>query len=189
MGSQWRARETVGASEQHPVELENAIRVNTGNIVPPGYDAVIMIEDAWRTGIGIPSENPQVPGSTSACRRRPCRIRDGAPVPPPYPPPRRRGPCNLNGITQLRSLRSGRAGPHRERTRPGGNPPVTRPGVDSNTVMAKAMLEHALARCTRYPFVQDDPGGSGKRYRKACRENDIVIVSAGSSAGKPGLHC
>ena len=50
MGSRWRARETVGASEQHPVELENAIRVNTGNIVPPGYDAVIMIEDTWQNG-------------------------------------------------------------------------------------------------------------------------------------------
>ncbi len=41
------SEETRGASEQHPVTLDHAARVNTGNVVPPGYDAVIMIEDVW----------------------------------------------------------------------------------------------------------------------------------------------
>jgi putative molybdopterin biosynthesis protein len=41
--------DTKGASEQHPVTLGKAARVNTGNVVPPGYDAVIMIEDVWET--------------------------------------------------------------------------------------------------------------------------------------------
>ena len=40
-----RSLDTLGASEQHPITLENAERVNTGNIVPPLYDAVIMIEE------------------------------------------------------------------------------------------------------------------------------------------------
>ncbi|MDD1685236.1 MAG: molybdopterin biosynthesis protein, partial [Methanoregula sp.] len=39
--------DTKGAFEQHPVTLPRAVRVNTGNIVPPEYDAVIMIEDVW----------------------------------------------------------------------------------------------------------------------------------------------
>ena len=39
------SKETHGASEQHPVTLEHAVRVNTGNVVPTLYDAVIMIED------------------------------------------------------------------------------------------------------------------------------------------------
>ncbi|HZD44429.1 MAG TPA: molybdopterin biosynthesis protein, partial [Methanomicrobiales archaeon] len=42
-----KSEETVGASEQHPVTLPDAVRVNTGNIVPHGYDAVVMIEDVW----------------------------------------------------------------------------------------------------------------------------------------------
>ena len=42
-----RSRETKGASEQHPVTLPGAARLNTGNVVPPEYDAVIMIEDVW----------------------------------------------------------------------------------------------------------------------------------------------
>ena len=42
-----RSADTVGASEQNPVTLPDAARVNTGNIVPPEYDAVVMIEDVW----------------------------------------------------------------------------------------------------------------------------------------------
>ena len=42
-----RSAETRGASESRPVVLADAARVNTGNIVPPEYDAVVMIEDVW----------------------------------------------------------------------------------------------------------------------------------------------
>ena len=42
-----RSTDTHGASEQHPVTLGKAARVNTGNVIPPGFDAVIMIEDVW----------------------------------------------------------------------------------------------------------------------------------------------
>ena len=40
-----RSVDTRGASEQHPVTITDAVRVNTGNVVPQGYDAVVMIED------------------------------------------------------------------------------------------------------------------------------------------------
>ena len=49
--------------------------------------------------------------------------------------------------------------------------------------MAKAMLESVGARCTRYPFVEDNPEKIRDAVQTACSENDIVIVSAGSSAG------
>jgi len=55
--------------------------------------------------------------------------------------------------------------------------------VESNTLMASAMLEEAGARCTRYPFVKDDPALIRAAVTRAAEENDIVIVSAGSSAG------
>jgi len=41
--------DTREASEQHPVSLPRTARVNTGNVVPPEFDAVIMIEDVWET--------------------------------------------------------------------------------------------------------------------------------------------
>ena len=49
--------------------------------------------------------------------------------------------------------------------------------------MAKAMLDEAGATCTRYPFVEDKPEKIHSAIATACKENDIVIVSAGSSAG------
>ena len=39
------SRETIGATDQSPVTLTRTVRVNTGNVVPDGCDAVIMIED------------------------------------------------------------------------------------------------------------------------------------------------
>ena len=45
-----RSRDTVGAGDRTPVMLDHFGRVNTGNIVPPEFDAVIMIEDTWEAG-------------------------------------------------------------------------------------------------------------------------------------------
>ncbi|MDD1717725.1 MAG: hypothetical protein LUO88_01500 [Methanoregulaceae archaeon] len=42
-----KSAETAGASEQRPVTLEHAARINTGNVVPPGFDAVVMIEEVF----------------------------------------------------------------------------------------------------------------------------------------------
>jgi putative molybdopterin biosynthesis protein len=55
--------------------------------------------------------------------------------------------------------------------------------VESNTVMAAAMLSTLGATCTRYPMVRDDPGLIRDAVRQAVAENDVVIISAGSSAG------
>ena len=58
--------DTRDASEQHPVTLARAARVNTGNVVPPEFDAVIMIEDVWETDGRYTIRKSARPGSTSA---------------------------------------------------------------------------------------------------------------------------
>jgi putative molybdopterin biosynthesis protein len=45
-----RSRDTIGATDRKPVTLDHLSRVNTGNIVPPEFDAVVMIEDTWKVG-------------------------------------------------------------------------------------------------------------------------------------------
>ncbi|HNB04094.1 MAG TPA: molybdopterin biosynthesis protein, partial [Methanoregulaceae archaeon] len=45
-----RNEDTWDASEQRPVTLTNYARVNTGNVIPPMYDAVVMIEDVTFEG-------------------------------------------------------------------------------------------------------------------------------------------
>ena len=49
--------------------------------------------------------------------------------------------------------------------------------------MAAAVLTAAGAQCTRYPIVRDEPELIRNAIEKALKENEIVIVSAGSSAG------
>ena len=55
--------------------------------------------------------------------------------------------------------------------------------VESNTLMAATVLTAAGAQCTRYPIVKDEPELIRNAIKKALTENEIVIVSAGSSAG------
>lgn len=42
-----KSRETRGAQDQHPLSLTECVRINTGEMIPPSFDAVVMIEDTW----------------------------------------------------------------------------------------------------------------------------------------------
>jgi putative molybdopterin biosynthesis protein len=179
-----RSRDTRGASEQHPVILPDAARVNTGNVVPPEYDAVIMIEDVWEAGgsytirkAAAPWQHVRPAGEDLAESEMvmPSRHRIRA---------HELGALATYGITrpEVIVVRVGLVPTGSELVAAGTRPA---PGqvVESNTVMAKAMLEEAGATCTRYPFVEDKPEKIRDAIALACRENEMVIVSAGSSAG------
>jgi len=62
-----------------------------------------------------------------------------------------------------------------------------RPGpgqvVESNTVMAQVFLSQMGACCTRYPIAPDEPDLIREALCTAVEENDLVLISAGSSAG------
>ena len=55
--------------------------------------------------------------------------------------------------------------------------------VESNTLFASAWLASLGCRCTRYPNTPDEYALIRGRIREAVAANDLVIVSAGSSAG------
>ena len=179
-----RSADTAGASEYNPVTLESAKRVNTGNVVPAEYDAVIMIEDVWEedgsytirkaappwqhvrpAGEDIAESEMVIP---SMHRIRPHEV----------------GALATYGITRVPvlTLRVGLIPTGSELV-----PPGTRPGpgqvVESNTVMAAAWLRALGATCTRYPLTPDEPDRIRQAIRTAVADNDLVIVSAGSSAG------
>lgn len=176
--------ETKGASEQHPVTLARATRVNTGNVVPPEFDAVIMIEEVWEEQGGYTIRKAAAPWQ----HVRPAGedLAESEMVMPSRHRvrPHEIGALATYGITAIDAI-TVRVG-----LVPTGNelvPPGTRPApgqvVESNTVMAQAMLEEVGAVCTRYPFVADEPEKIREAVARAIRENDLVIVSAGSSAG------
>ncbi|WP_243670167.1 molybdopterin-binding protein, partial [Methanoculleus chikugoensis] len=66
---------------------------------------------------------------------------------------------------------------------PAGNLPGPGGAVESNTAVAAALLGEAGATCTRYGIVRDDPVLLRQAIKNGIRENDLLLISAGSSAG------
>jgi putative molybdopterin biosynthesis protein len=176
--------DTKGASEQHPVVLARAAHVNTGNVIPPEFDAVIMIEDVWESDGKYTIRKSA--GPWQHVRPAGEDLAESEMVMPSRHLIRAHetGALATYGITlpEVISVRVGLI-PTGSELVPAGTRPMPGQVVESNTVMAKAMLESVGARCTRYPFVEDKPEKIRDAIQQACNENDIVIVSAGSSAG------
>ncbi len=152
-----RSADTRGASEQHPVTLPVAVRVNTGNIVPPGYDAVVMIEDVWVEGETYTIRKPVSPwqhirpvgediGESEMILPQGHRIR-----------PQDVGALANYGVTEV-AVKNVRAGliPTGSELVPAGEMPPPGKVVESNTLMAAAVLEEAGVEAHRYAIVPDD---------------------------------
>ena len=195
-----RSADTVGASEQHPVTLPDAARVNTGNIVPPDYDAVVMIEDVW-----VGSKSDDFARSASTERREGETYTIRKPVSPwqhvrpvgedigetemILPRGHRIRPHDLGalanyGVTEVAviNLRAGLI-PTGSELVPAGEMPPPGKVVESNTLMAAAVLDEAGVETHRYEIVPDDYEMIREAVRRGVAENDILLVSAGSSAG------
>jgi putative molybdopterin biosynthesis protein len=178
------AEETFGAGEQRPVTLKGAMRVNTGNLLPPGTDSVIMIEDVRIDGDRFTIRKPAAPwqhvrpvgediGETEMILPSRHHIR-----------PHEIGALAAYGIAEAEVL-TVRVGliPTGSELVPLGEKPGPGQVVESNTVMAAAWLREMGGRCTRFPLTADDPDLIRSRLDQAVDANDLVIISAGSSAG------
>jgi putative molybdopterin biosynthesis protein len=179
-----RSRDTIGATDRSPVTLEHFTRVNTGNIVPPEFDAVVMIEDTWEAGAKFQIRKSAIPWQ----HVRPAGedVKEKKLVLPRGHVIRAFdiGALATYGITSIEVL-AVRVGiiPTGSELVPLGVRPGPGQVVESNTVMAQVFLSRMGADCTRYPIVHDDPDLIREAMRTAVNENDLVLISAGSSAG------
>ena len=184
-----RARETIGALETSPLRLtvgEQAVWVDTGDPMPAGFDAVIMIEvihqvDACTIEIQAPVAPYQhvrplgedivatelvLPGSH--------RLR-----------PQDLAACAAAGLTAV----AVRQPPHVAVIPTGTElvPIGTEPGpgdiVEFNSLMLGAMMAEWGGRATRWPAIPDDYEYLKQTILAAVAASDIVVVNAGSSAG------
>jgi molybdenum cofactor synthesis domain-containing protein len=178
------SEETVGASEQRPVTLRQAVRVNTGNPLPAMYDAVIMIEDVWQKNGSYTIRKPVSPWQ----HVRPSG-EDIAESEMVLPSSHRVRPHEIAalasyGITEIpiRTLEIALIPTGSELVAP-GNIPGPGQAVESNTLLARGMLEEMGVRCRRYPIVPDEPEQIRAVLLEAVATHDMVILSAGSSAG------
>jgi len=186
-----RAADTDGASELRPVTLrvgEQAIDVDTGDVVPDGFDAVIMAEDVWPG-----DDDTTVVASAPVSRWQHVRQVGEDVV---------QGEMVLSSALRLepRHLAVALAAGHLdlwvrvhpclgiiptgdELVQPGPN---VRPGevAEFNSKMLAAMLEQWGGRPVVYASVPDDRGRIQAAVERALAECDAALVLAGSSAGR-----
>ncbi|QWR78675.1 molybdopterin biosynthesis protein [Candidatus Magnetomonas plexicatena] len=188
-----RFEETFGANETNPLLLkipDAAVYINTGEPIPEPFNAVIMIEDINTVTTGndnfieiiapvTPYKNVRVTGedivATELILPENHRIR-----------PMDVGALLAGGYIEVPVRKKPVAA-----IIPTGNelvPPCVLPQhgqvVDSNSAMLKAMTEELGATGLRYDIVRDDLSELKAAILKGVKEADMVLVIAGSSAGK-----
>jgi putative molybdopterin biosynthesis protein len=184
-----RARDTAGATETSPVRLsigEQATFVDTGDPMPPGSDAVIMIEVVHRvddTTIEIQSPVPPYHhvrplGEDIAATElvlpenhllRPVDV----------------GACAAAGLTHLEVRKRPRVAliPTGTELVPPGSPVEAGDIIEFNTLMLAGMVEEWGGEPDRREVIPDDYDKLRVAVASAAAEYDIVVVNAGSSAG------
>lgn len=178
------SEDTGGASDQNPLVVDTFSLVNTGQVIPDGYDAVIMIEDVWREDGACKIRKSAFPGQFI----RPAGedIRQGELILPikhmlrPFDI----GALATYGITNLLAF-SVHVGliPIGDELVPAGARPPPGSAIESNTLFAKEYFSGMGATCHRYPITRDNPDQIAEILNRAIRKNDIVLLFGGSSAG------
>src|SRR5215218_6356460 len=182
------AADTVGASETTPVRLEAGAFevVDTGDPIPGDFDAVVMRED-------VHTDDAAVELRAAAAPYQHVRSigEDVSAAELLLPTGHRLRPVDVAaagaaGATELVVRRRPLVAviPTGDEIRPLGS--ELRPGdlPDTNSLMLAAQAEGAGCRAARRAIVPDDSERIGAAVREAAADADLVIVIAGSSAGR-----
>ena len=183
------ARDTVGATETSPVRLrlgEQATWIDTGDPIPPGFDAVIMVEVVHEVDEStIEIQSPVAPYqhvrplgedivATELVLPENHRLR-----------PVDLGACAAAGLSEVAVRRRPRVAviPTGTELVPAGTP--LKPGdiIESNTLVLAGMIAEWGGDPTRLPAAPDDYQRLKATILDAVNGHDIVVVNAGSSAG------
>ena len=184
-----RSADTHGATDQSPVLITDYARVNTGNLIPSGYDAVIMIEDTEETGEGYLVRSSAYPWQ----HIRPVGedIALGEMVLPGGHVIRASdiGAMASYGIStvDVLTLRVALIPTGSEIVNPGTTP---KPGqvIESNMLMACAEIRKTGAQVTLYPVIPDEPDLIRKTVEEAVSSHDLVLISSRFIKRNKGLY-
>lgn len=178
----------TGAGEAHPVRLHSSrfIPVNTGNAIPDGYDAVVMIEDvhslsATEVELHMPAtpwQHVRTIGEDIVATE--LILPEGHTIRAID-----QGAMLATGITEVQVRR-----PPKARVIPTGSELIQpsekpQPGqiVEFNSRILAGYLNEWGAEADRGLPVADDPELLKKTLLAAVAENDFVVLNAGASAG------
>jgi putative molybdopterin biosynthesis protein len=195
-----RAQETLDASPHSPVVLQmrqQAIYVDTGDVLPEGMNAVIPIEQV---------ESLTEDGKVSGDIRRPAKIRIQASV-PPWSHVRPMGedivatqlvlaagqalrPVDLGAIAASGIERVWVARKPRVAIIPTGSELIpigasVKAGniIEYNSLVLASQVDQWGGEAVRFPIVKDDFNQICQVVKSAAKDFDLVLLNAGSSAG------
>lgn len=180
-----RYTDTLSAQDQKPAEITDALQISTGQEVVPPFDAVIPFEEIWyaegeRYQIRRPArsgQNIRQPGEEITQSRlilEPGHRIIASDI----------GALLTYGIdsVEVRSLIIGLI-PTGDELIEGAERSRPDQVRESNTAVIAASLVQSGIHPIRYPIVPDEPVKIAKAIRTAVNACDMVIVTAGSSAG------
>ena len=184
-----RASDTVGATETSPLQLavgKQAVWVDTGDPVPDGFDAVIMVEVVHEVdGNTLEIQSPAAPYQ----HVRPLGediVATELVLPENHTlRPVDLGACAAAGLSELPVRRKPSVA-----VIPTGNELVQvgsdlKPGdiIEFNSLVLAGMVEEWSGEATTLRTIPDDFDKLLNEVRDAVQQHDIVLVNAGSSAG------
>ena len=184
-----RAKDTFGATETTPVILngEQYIVLDTGDPIPENCDAVIMVEDIVKNEDGTITIH-EAAAPWQHIRQIGEDICAGEMILPSYTAvsPSAIGAMIAGGVLEIEVIRKPVVG-----IIPTGDeiiPPCTdpKPGdiLEFNGSIFSAMVRQWGAETKVYPIVPDEFEQIKAAVAKAAEECDLVILNAGSSAGR-----
>lgn len=178
------AEDFADASDRNPIRLRDDIWVNTGNSIPSGYNAVLAVEDVYSDNGSLYTRKTVLQWQN--IRKKGSEIKKERMILPSGHLIRKYdvAPLVTYGIAtvDVASFSVGLIPTGSELVSLGMIPD---PGqvIESNTVMADVWLSAIGVTCKRYPITGDQPDSIKSAIEKAVLENDMVIISAGTSAG------
>ncbi len=188
-----RAAETFGATLTAPRRLslgKDAFYVDTGGMLPQGCDAVIMIEEV---SFPEPDDRSLVEIREPATPWQHVRSigEDIVATEMILPSYHRIRPYDLGallngGVHRVRVLQKPAVAliPTGSELVPPGEIPAAGKITESNSYVFAAAVRSWGGEPQRYPITGDDPADIEEVLQQAARQCDLVLISAGSSAGR-----
>lgn len=182
------ARRTFGATETTPALLREGefFQIDTGDPLPEGYDAVVMTEDCVESEAGITIRAAAAPWQH--VRQIGEDVSAGDMILPSYIEiePATIGALLAGGVRSIEVLAKPRVGiiPTGDEIVPAGENPRAGEIPESNSAVFSAMLSRWGALGAVYPVVKDKPDLIQAALQRAAEESDLVLLLAGTSAGR-----
>ncbi len=198
------ARDVFGSSESNPGYLEctaslsidevpaisipsgECAGIATGGVLPDGADAVVMVEHTQEMdGTTIEIRKSVAPGENVMQRGEDARLDKIALEAGTVMRPQEMGLAAALGFEDLSLIRQPRVGILSTGDELIEISQTPRPGQvrDVNTSTIAALVEQAGGVATPYGIIKDDLGSLSQALAKSIAENDLTLLSGGSSIG------